>query len=87
MEPNLDTDPQTQKLFWRINLSSIHSNFFNIIGFEKFGEDFLGRVLVCRGEKSLGFESGVFKNLFPNLNEETDVVLIKDASKNFLKCL
>jgi hypothetical protein len=80
MAGNLDFDQKTQKLFWRINFKSIYSNLLNIMGFEMFGEPYLGKLLLCKGARSLKFDPEIFKIFFPNFVEEENLVLIKNAS-------
>lgn len=84
MKYNVEEDPVTNKLSWKINLNAIHNNFFEIIDFKfdskRVSKKYENKLLCLLGEKSLGpIDHSSYLTIFPNFREE-NIVVISNAN-------
>lgn len=70
-------DQDAEKICWRVNLKSIKNHYFDVIGYENEGE-YKGDTVVIQGEKSHSWDLEVFKNNFPNMNQD-DIKIVENA--------
>jgi pimeloyl-ACP methyl ester carboxylesterase len=71
--------PDSDKVKWRSNITSIKNNAENILGYESdHGKVYTEKILVLVGEKSHHFPIDVFKQIFPKISED-DIVVVKGA--------
>ena len=67
-----------EKIRWRCDIESIHLNFRNLIGFERFEQNFYNDVLILIGEKSHQFRANHYSHIFP-LIEDKNLKIIQGA--------